>query len=415
MVRPVTDESLLQTLNVTPEEKLRPEFRDQMAALKSVILSKAHPKMMNGTCLDGVALCNLAQAYTQSINTGSVPSIQNAWSYICESKCQHALNEALKAYEEETKEIRANDLPMSAEELDDVNKALVDEVWETFKKHAIGQDSEPFKKQLEDKVAVIYRQLQADNQAMGRDRAKEVLEKLYAPLDIKVQEEVFTSFDEFEVERKKVRAAYMDEVPNSTAKLEVLCVFMEAKISECAVRFNSKSALEMQKVKSEAKAAIDDAQRDLMSAKMESEKEMGSIKLKLEYAEKYNDEAKQREKDNREEMTKMRANHEATLKEVRDKADAELKSQVGALEEKRTKAEKEAQAAEQSLLQLKKDQEKQNALLQQEKDFATKSAKDAAEREAHLTKLLETARRDAENGNHNRQEHNTSRTPVFAP
>ena len=258
MVRPVTDESLLQTLNVTPEEKLRPEFRDQMAALKSVILSKAHPKMMNGTCLDGVALCNLAQAYTQSINTGSVPSIQNAWSYICESKCQHALNEALKAYEEETKEIRANDLPMSAEELDDVNKALVDEVWETFKKHAIGQDSEPFKKQLEDKVAVIYRQLQADNQAMGRDRAKEVLEKLYAPLDIKVQEEVFASFDEFEVERKKVRAAYMDEVPNSSAKLEVLCVFMEAKILECAVCFNSKFVLEMQKVKLEAKAAIDD-------------------------------------------------------------------------------------------------------------------------------------------------------------
>jgi len=397
MVRPVTDESLLQTLNVTPAEKLRPEFRDQMSALKKLIMSRAIPKKMNDTNLDGAALVNLAMAYTQSINTGSVPSIQNAWSYICESKCQQALNEALKRYEEEVKLLRAESLPLNADELDDINKELVSEVWETFKKHAIGTDTEPFKKQLEDKVLVVYRQLQADNQAMGREKAKEVLEKLYAPLDIKVQEEAFASFDEYEAERKKVRAAYMEEVPNSTAKLEVLCVFMEQKISESASRFQSRSSMEMQKTKAEAKAAVDDAQRELMTAKMESEKEMGSVKLKLEYAEKYNEEAKAREKESRDEITRMRTTHEAAIKEMREKAEAELKTQVTALEEKRSKAQQEAQAAEQSLLQLRKDQEKQTALLEQEKEFATKSAKDAQEREAHLTKLLESARRDAEN------------------
>lgn len=36
--------------------------------------------------LDGVALVNLAYAYTIAINTGAVPSIQNAWTYICENK-----------------------------------------------------------------------------------------------------------------------------------------------------------------------------------------------------------------------------------------------------------------------------------------------------------------------------------------
>ena len=96
---------------------------------------------------------NLAFAYTESINTGSVPSIQvrrngrvsktilacdcntigsdlglnvwavqNAWNYICESKCQHALTvedigvqwlltEALKHYENTAKDLLV-ELPM---------------------------------------------------------------------------------------------------------------------------------------------------------------------------------------------------------------------------------------------------------------------------------------------------------------
>ena len=106
MVRPVTDEALLQRLSNTPSDKLRPEFRDQMHALRKLVLSKADPKMMNGVPLDGVALVNLSIAYTQAINTGAVPSIQNAWSYICESKCQHALGDALKLFEKEAQNIR---------------------------------------------------------------------------------------------------------------------------------------------------------------------------------------------------------------------------------------------------------------------------------------------------------------------
>ena len=37
------------------------------------------------------------------------------------------------------------------------------------------------------------------------DRAQETLEKLYAPVDARVAEEAYTTFDEFEAERKKVR------------------------------------------------------------------------------------------------------------------------------------------------------------------------------------------------------------------
>ena len=187
MVRPVTDESLLQRLSSTPSEKLRPEFREQMGALRKLILSKSDPKMMNGTPLDGVALVNLSIAYTQAINTGAVPSIQNAWSYICESKCQYALTDSLKMFEKEAASLRESSLPMSVEDLDEKGREMEKRAWSIFQKHAIGSDTDGFKRQLEDKMREILRQLHADNSAKGKQRALEILDKLYAEVDIKLQ------------------------------------------------------------------------------------------------------------------------------------------------------------------------------------------------------------------------------------
>ncbi|EKX49366.1 hypothetical protein GUITHDRAFT_67968, partial [Guillardia theta CCMP2712] len=247
MVRPVTDESLLQRLSQTPSDQLRPEFREQMLTLRKTIVSCAKPKKMNGTELDGVALVNLAYAYTMSINTGSVPSIQNAWSYICESKCQQALNDAISSYDKQSKEMIANELPLSMEDLEHKHRAMEKQSWALFQKHAIGSDTENFKHQLEDKIRELHRLLQNENSARGRDRAKEILEKLYKDVDAKVQSDEFSAFEEFESERKTVRSKYLEEVPNGPAKQEVLSSFMEQKLAEVGLRFGNRSEREIQK------------------------------------------------------------------------------------------------------------------------------------------------------------------------
>mmetsp|Transcript_14472 Transcript_14472/g.34268 ORF Transcript_14472/g.34268 Transcript_14472/m.34268 type:complete len:1552 (+) Transcript_14472:171-4826(+) len=396
MVRPVTDESLLQRLSETPSEKLRPEFREQMHLLRKTILSRAEPKRMNGVNLDGVALVNLAYAYTIAINTGAVPSIQNAWTYICENKCQQALNDAVKHYSAASKEMKEKDLPMAVDELEEVHREMEKEAWLLFNKHAIGQEAAGFKHQLEEKIRDLYRDLCAENAALGKERAKQTLEKLYQPIDMKLQEDGFDNFDEYETERKKVKAAYGDEVPNGPSKTEVLMAFMEQKLSETGSRFSAKTQLLLQKERAEAKSAIDEAQRELKNVQMEAEKSLGSVKLKLEYAEKYNEDAKAREKENKDEMTRMRSQHEEQVKEMRAKAEADLKSQVDALEERRSKAAEEASRMEQELMQFKKDQEMSVALLKQEKEFAQQKSEESQGREAELRKLLESAKRDSE-------------------
>lgn len=46
-------------------------------------------------------LLELALAYTGAINEGTVPNIQNAWSYVCQNECQRAIRESIDVYSSE--------------------------------------------------------------------------------------------------------------------------------------------------------------------------------------------------------------------------------------------------------------------------------------------------------------------------
>ena len=66
-----------------PDEQLRSEFVTQVNQLRSKIYKKVKPKTLNNKQITGEMLLELCNAYTTAINNGSVPNIQNAWSYVC--------------------------------------------------------------------------------------------------------------------------------------------------------------------------------------------------------------------------------------------------------------------------------------------------------------------------------------------
>ena len=55
--------------------------------------------MLNGRSITGEMLIELCLAYTDSINKGSVPCIESAWTYLCQNESQRAAQEALIFYE----------------------------------------------------------------------------------------------------------------------------------------------------------------------------------------------------------------------------------------------------------------------------------------------------------------------------
>lgn len=70
LVRPVEEESMLQSLNKVSQDQLRPEFNTQIEILRSKILKKVKPKTLDGKTISGSMLIELAESYTTAMNEG---------------------------------------------------------------------------------------------------------------------------------------------------------------------------------------------------------------------------------------------------------------------------------------------------------------------------------------------------------
>ena len=95
MVRPTEEERDLQNVQKFDDGQLRPEFVTQMKTLRGRIFKRVKPKLLNGTNITGDSLLSLAEAYVFSINNGSVPCIESAWTSVCKDECQKASFESI--------------------------------------------------------------------------------------------------------------------------------------------------------------------------------------------------------------------------------------------------------------------------------------------------------------------------------
>ena len=89
--RPVGEESQLQNLAEIPDEDLKQSFVRQIKTLKKKVIGKMRAKTLHGKSITGRILVNLARQYVDAFNKGSVPNVENAWTYICRNESAKAL------------------------------------------------------------------------------------------------------------------------------------------------------------------------------------------------------------------------------------------------------------------------------------------------------------------------------------
>ena len=97
MVRPVENEKELQRLDEMDESSFRTEFVEQLKAIRNKIFKKVKPKTLNGKCLTGPMLVEICKAYAETINSGKVPNIESAWTYLCQQQSYKALTGKLNS------------------------------------------------------------------------------------------------------------------------------------------------------------------------------------------------------------------------------------------------------------------------------------------------------------------------------
>ena len=79
------------------------------------MLNKLPIKKVQGHIMDGATWASLIQLYVKSMNSGQVPNIESSWTYICRSKAQQALANALEYIQKEFEPVV---MPTSAGDLE---------------------------------------------------------------------------------------------------------------------------------------------------------------------------------------------------------------------------------------------------------------------------------------------------------
>lgn len=117
LVRPASDEKVLQNLSSQPDSALRKKFLKELAKLRRVLFEGVQPKCVGGVAVSGAGLVALLRTYVDAINGGSVPLLRDAWSAAKAAQLEASVNAATSVFKSKLAEIMSR-LPMDGVRLE---------------------------------------------------------------------------------------------------------------------------------------------------------------------------------------------------------------------------------------------------------------------------------------------------------
>ena len=242
-VRPLEDERGLQNLETMDTSQLRPEFVSQVQQLRKIAFRKVRPKMLNGHNINGEMFLGLAEAYTQAINTGSVPSIEGAWTYVCKNECEKTMNNCVQLYETKMREA-LGDGPIDPEKIKELNREFKDEITFTFKDEALGQNTAEFEKELRTLMTEKHAEIKkSNNKKVAQNCDKFFEEKSHDFLD-KLKNNEYTQFHQFKRDLEEANKEFGESGPKGEVAIVKLKEFTEKMMSEAADYINRNATME---------------------------------------------------------------------------------------------------------------------------------------------------------------------------
>ena len=106
LVRPVENEKDLQNLEYLPDEELRKEFLEQSQMFREKIMKITTPKTFHKKLLSGAMLIELVENILDTINSGSIPIIENSWKYVIQNEAIKSTENYFNQFSKEIREFR---------------------------------------------------------------------------------------------------------------------------------------------------------------------------------------------------------------------------------------------------------------------------------------------------------------------
>ena len=180
MVRPTEEEKDLQNVQKLKDNQLRKEFFQQMQQLRQKVFKRVRPKQIHGRVLTGQMFLELCHAYTESINKGSVPSIQSAWTNLCKNENLRAIQDAIQMYEKEMQKHleKADDY----KQMKELHKSLSESVKKKFQSEAFGDGLEECLKKIDQEIGSLFERLKIKMTKNIEVKIKNQIQELTKPI-----------------------------------------------------------------------------------------------------------------------------------------------------------------------------------------------------------------------------------------
>jgi len=219
MVRPTHAESDLQNLDNLSNDKLRPDFLEQVIYLRKKIFSNCRPKTFNGVKLNSISYLNIIKDYIEVMNSGKLPSIDSTWNNLCKYENQKALGEAEKIYEEFLKE---NSKKLFDEkELNELHIKAKELSLDLFKRKSLGDISNEMKKALKKNLTEKLQIFSNSNQEETKGELFNFMKNGFIKIEQKLKKNEINSMDDLENEILMVENSCKEIFPNSKIREEM--------------------------------------------------------------------------------------------------------------------------------------------------------------------------------------------------
>ena len=106
MVRPVENEKDLQNLEYLSDQELRTVFLEQAQIFRDKIMNITTPKTFHKKLLSGAMLLELIENILDTINSGSIPIIENSWKYVIQNEAIKSTDYFFNQFSKEIREFR---------------------------------------------------------------------------------------------------------------------------------------------------------------------------------------------------------------------------------------------------------------------------------------------------------------------
>ena len=224
MVRPTHKEKDLQNLDELTDEKIRPDFLQQVLTLRRKLFNNCKPKTFNGIKLNSESYLNIVIEYIEVMNSGKLPTIDSIWNNICKYESHKALEEAEKIYEEFLRET-LNKKCVDDNEIEKLHEQAKQMSLDVFKRKSLGDISNTIRKTLKKKIDEKLLTFSKKNEEENKNELFNYMKSNFNRIEIKLKKNEINSLDDLQNEILQVENKCVDTSPNTRIRAEMILDF----------------------------------------------------------------------------------------------------------------------------------------------------------------------------------------------